>query len=92
MGEFKAHPQAVQDQLAIRSTMAEVPSFVVSASRDVSNEQLAVLRRNLLAFAESSDEGKEFFRRSGFRGIAALRERELSEIDAFVDKTRLALD
>jgi len=92
MGEFKAHPAAVQEQLSIRATMAEVPSFVVSVAKELSNEQLALWRRHLLAFAESSEEGKEFFRRSGFRGMTPLRERELNELDAFVDKTRQALD
>lgn len=92
MGEFRGHPEALREQLVIVATMAEVASFVVSVGKEMPSEKVNQLRAALLTFSQNSEDGKQFFQRSGFRAISPVNERELTALDAYVEKTRKALD
>lgn len=92
MGEFRSHPEALREQLMIVTTMAEVASFVVSVGKEMPADKVNQLRAALLTFSQNSEEGKQFFQRSGFRAISPVSERELTALDAYVEKTRKALD
>jgi phosphonate transport system substrate-binding protein len=88
MGEFNAHPQQIRDQLKIVQIFAEVPSFVVLVNQKVNLEFGTTLAKQLGEFSELSAEGKLFEERAGFKIKAIVNEKELSMMDAFVDKTR----
>lgn len=92
MGEFRAHPEAVRDQLTVVATMTEVPSFIVATRKDLASAQVDAIRTALLAFSQGSEEGRQFFQRSGFRAISPIADKDLAGLDAFVDRTRKALE
>jgi ABC-type phosphate/phosphonate transport system substrate-binding protein len=92
MGELRNHPEALRNQLTIVTTMTDVAGFVVSVAKEMPADKVSQLRAALLAFSQSSEEGKQFFQRSGFRAISLVNERELTALDVYVDKTRKALE
>lgn len=91
MGEFKSHPAEIREQLRIHTSFKEVPGFFVLLSPAVSADHENRIREALLEFSQSSDAGKQFFERSGFKAIVAIDERELTRLDAFNQQTRLAI-
>jgi phosphonate transport system substrate-binding protein len=88
MGEFNAHPQAIRDQLKIVQIFAEVPSFVVMASPSISSELLSTFAKQLGEFSELSADGKLFEERTGFKIKGTVNDKDLTAMDAFVEKTR----
>jgi phosphonate transport system substrate-binding protein len=91
MGEFNAHPQEVKDQLQTLQVFAEVPSFVVMASKRLESATGNEIGRQLADFSESSADGKLFEKKSGFRIMSKVNQLELISMDVFVDKTRRLL-
>lgn len=92
MGEFRAHREAIREQLTVLATMAEVAGFIVCVSKELPTAQVEALRAGLLAFGQGTDEGRQFFQRTGFRAITPVSERTLAAMDPFVDRTRKALE
>lgn len=92
MGEYLGHPEAVREQLRVVSTMAEVASFIVCVNPSLAAPQVLELRSALLEFGQGTDEGKQFFNRTGFKTIMPVNEKDMVVLDSFVDKTRNALD
>lgn len=92
MGEFRAHPAAVREQLTVHTQFAEVASFLVSVNPRMDGRLAEQIRAALLAFDANLEEGRLFFERTGFKGIVPLQPAALSKLDAHVDSTRQLLD
>jgi phosphonate transport system substrate-binding protein len=88
MGEFNSHPLSVREQLKIVQAFVEVPSFVVLASSRNTAELSESFAKRLGEFSEQSADGKQFEERTGFKIKAAVNEKELTAMDAFIEKTR----
>ena len=90
-GEFRAIPEAVRSQLQVVSTFAELPGFVLMASPRLD----AVLRRRLhetlLRFGSGSEEGRQFFQRTGFQALVAVEPGLMDGLQGVVEATRRAL-
>ncbi len=91
MGEFMSHPEDIRKQLKIHTRFKDVPSFVVMTSPKLSAVERDALTRDLLFFAQSTPEGVEFFKRTGFKGIVPVDEAKLRALDQFNEATREAL-
>lgn len=90
-GEFRAIPEAVRDQLAVLTTFAEVPGFILLASPRLSPEEMRTLRESLLRFAQSSEEGKAFFASTGFATLRDIPPGLMESMDGYLEATRRAL-
>ncbi|WP_338416163.1 PhnD/SsuA/transferrin family substrate-binding protein [uncultured Sphaerotilus sp.] len=90
-GEFRAMPEAVRAQLQILTTFAEVPGFIVMASPRLPAADTQAIRQHLLRFATSSDEGRQFFEKSGFTAIREPAPGLMESMDPYVSATRRAL-
>jgi phosphonate transport system substrate-binding protein len=88
MGELNAHPAAVKEQLQISQVFAEVPSFVVLANKRIGEAAGSTLAKQLSEFSASTAEGKLFEERSGFKILSQVNDKDLKNMDAFIDKTR----
>lgn len=90
-GEFRAMPAAVQSQLQVLSTFAEVPGFIVMASPRLGAADVRRLREQLLQFGAGSEEAKAFFAATGFNALLELPTGLMESLDAYSDATRRAL-
>lgn len=90
-GEFRAMPEAVRAQLQILTTFAEVPGFLVMASPRLPAADTQAIRQHLLRFATSSDEGRQFFEKSGFTAIREPAPGLMESMDPYVSATRRVL-
>jgi phosphonate transport system substrate-binding protein len=88
MGELNSHPAALKEQLMIAQIFAEVPSFLVLASKRLTDVAGSGLGKQLAEFSANSAEGRQFEDRTGFRIISQINDKDLKSMDAFVDKTR----
>ena len=91
MGEFRSHPAEIRERLKIHTQIKDVPSFIILVAPGLPVAQANQLRAELLIFASQSDEGRQFFERSGFKAIVPVDESELVSLDVFVEATRNAL-
>lgn len=92
MGEFKAHPLEVRDQLFIHTQFSEVISFLVIANPKLDPAVADKLKKLLLGFDQREKDGRVFFERSGFKGIGPINPVAMLRLDAYLDKTRALLD
>jgi len=90
MGEFRAISENGRKELRIHTEFARVPGFLVMASPAMPAPQLEAISRSVLEFPET-EQGREFFKRSGFSGIRTLKAGELEALTPFVAPTRNAL-
>jgi len=90
MGEFRAISEDGRKELRVHTEFARVPGFVVMANPAMPATQLEAISRTILEFP-NTDQGREFFKRSGFAGIRALKAGELDALTPFVAPTRNAL-
>jgi phosphonate transport system substrate-binding protein len=90
-GEFRAMPEAVRAQMQILTTFAEVPGFVVMASPRLPAADAQAIRQHLLRFATSSDEGRQFFEKSGFTALREPTPGLMESMDPYVSATRRML-
>jgi len=92
MGEFRAHPPEIRDQLNIHTRFADVASFLVSVNPKVDATLAEQIKVALLEFGRDGTEGRAFFERTGFTGIVPLQASTLQKLDVHVDNTRKLLD
>lgn len=90
-GEFRATPDAVKPQFEIMTTIAELPSFVVMASPRLAAPVQQALKRQLLAFANGSAEGRAFFANTGLEGIVEVPPGVMASMNPYLELTRRAL-
>jgi phosphonate transport system substrate-binding protein len=90
MGEFRAISENGRKELRVQTEFARVPGFLVMASPAMPAPQLEAISRAVLAFPDT-DQGREFFKRSGFSGIRTLKAGELEALAPYVAPTRNAL-
>ena len=90
-GEFRAIPDAVREQLEVKTVFAEVPGFVVMASPRLSTEARSAVRAQLLQFGPGVDEAAAFFKSTGFTSVNDVPAGVLESLDEFVVPTRQAL-
>ena len=90
MGEFRAISENGRKELRIHTEFARVPGFLVMANPALPAPQLEAISRAVLEFP-NTDQGRDFFKRSGFSGIRALKAGELDALKPSVNPTRNAL-
>ncbi|MEN9783859.1 MAG: hypothetical protein RJA24_1202 [Pseudomonadota bacterium] len=90
MGEFRAISENGRKELRIHTEFARVPGFLVMASPAMPAPQLEAISRAILEFPDT-EQGREFFKRSGFSGIRTLKAGELEALAPYVAPTRNAL-
>lgn len=90
-GEFRAIPESVRAGLAVVTTFARVPGFVVMTSPRMSRNDSDAFARQLLDFAADATEGRAFFQASGFQAIRELPAGLMESLDPFAEPTRRAL-
>jgi phosphonate transport system substrate-binding protein len=90
MGEFRSISENGRKMLRVHTEFARVPGFLVMASPAMPAPQLEAISRAILEFPDT-DQGREFFKRSGFAGIRTLKAGELEALTPFVAPTRNAL-
>ena len=90
MGEFRAISENGRKELRIHTEFARVPGFLVMANPALPAPQLEAINRAILEFPDT-DQGREFFKRSGFAGIRAVKAGELEALAPYVAPTRNAL-
>ena len=90
MGEFRAISENGRKELRVHTEFARVPGFLVMASPAMPAPQLEAISRAVLEFPDT-EQGREFFKRSGFSGIRTLKAGELEALTPFVAPTRNAL-
>jgi len=90
MGEFRAISENGRKELRIHTEFARVPGFLVMANPALPAPQLEAISRAVLEFP-NTEQGREFFKRSGFSGIRALKAGELDALSPYVNPTRKAL-
>jgi phosphonate transport system substrate-binding protein len=90
MGEFRAISENGRKELRVHTEFARVPGFLVMASPARPSPQLEAISRAVLEFPDT-EQGREFFKRSGFSGIRTLKAGELEALAPYVAPTRNAL-
>lgn len=90
-GEFRSIPPAVRNQLQVVSTFAEVTGFVLMASPRLATGRRQQLQELLVRFAAGSDEGRQFFERSGFAAFQPVDPGVMEALQPYVDATRRVL-
>jgi phosphonate transport system substrate-binding protein len=90
MGEFRGISENSRKALRVHTEFARVPGFLVMVNPALPATQLEAIRRAILEFPDT-DQGREFFKRSGFAGIRALKAGELDALTPYVATTRNAL-
>jgi len=90
MGEFRAISESGRKELRVHTEFARVTGFLVMASPAMPAPQLEAISRAVLEFPDT-EQGREFFKRTGFSGIRTLKAGELEALTPFVAPTRNAL-
>ena len=90
-GEYRAIPDAIKAQISILTTFGEVPGFLVMTSPKLSQAESYNFKQHMLAFAERSDEGNQFFASTGFTGITEIAQGTLESMDPYLARTRASL-
>ena len=90
MGEFRAISENGRKELRVQTEFARVPGFLVMASPAMPAPQFEAISRAVLEFPDT-EQGREFFKRSGFSGIRTLKTGELEALAPYVAPTRNAL-
>jgi phosphonate transport system substrate-binding protein len=90
MGEFRAISENGRKELRVHTEFARVPGFLVMANPAMPAPQLEAIGRAILEFPDT-EQGREFFKRSGFAGIRTLKAGELEALAPYVTPTRNAL-
>ena len=91
MGEFRAKPEALRQNLRIVHEFARLPGFYVMGNPKLPATLRQRLRSLMLQFP-ATDDGKRFFALSGFANIREITEADLKFVDPFNDITRKALN
>jgi hypothetical protein len=87
VGELNQHPVDVKKQIKIVQNFAEVPSFVVLMNPKSMGVSKTDLIKQLNVFSDAP-EGKTFESRTNFKVRTQINEKELSNMDVYLDKTR----
>ncbi len=87
IGEYKQIPEEKRQQTPVHTVFTELPGFVVMVRKDFPEAAKAKLAKALPGFSQS-ELGKEFGINTGFKGIHAARDNDLTPVDPFIDQTR----
>ena len=90
-GEFRQIPAADAERLVIVEQIAEVPNFMVLAHPRLGSAAIQTLRNQFLAFSADPIDGAAFTKATGVQKIVAADDRQLVELDAFLEPTRRAM-
>ncbi len=90
-GEYRATPEAVRARIQILTVFAEVPGFVVLANPSLPAALVQTLREQLLNFAGNSEEGRTFFKNTGFSAMRDIAPGLMETMDPYLIPTRKAL-
>lgn len=71
-----------KDQLRVIDTTERVPGFFVMANPNLPKATRNKLKQALLGFAET-EEGKQYFKKTGFVGMEPLTEKKLKDMDPY---------
>lgn len=91
MGEFRAKPEALRQNLRIVHEFARLPGFYVMGNPKLPTPLRQRLRALMLQFPTTED-GKRFFALSGFANIREITDADLKFVDPFNEITRKALN
>ncbi len=82
----------IADDLRIIGTTVTLPTFVLFlAAPEIPAAEAATMRAAILGFGET-DEGRAFFRRTAYGGLAPVSADEISHLDVYLPSVRRALD
>ena len=90
-GEYKAIPENIKSQISLLTSFGEVPGFLVMTSPKFTKSKSDEFKRQMVTFAEKSDEGKQFFAATGFTDITEIPPGILESMDAYAARTRASL-
>jgi phosphonate transport system substrate-binding protein len=90
-GEYRAIPDQIKSQISLLTSFGEVPGFLVMTSPKVTKSKSDEFKKRMVEFADSSEEGKQFFAGTGFTAIAEIPPGVLESMDAYLARTRDSL-
>lgn len=89
-GEFNAIGPAVRETLVVWQQFATVPAFLMLLAAGTPPEEARRITTCISRFP-ASPAARQFFELTGFRGIRAVTDADLAEVDDVVDETRSLL-
>jgi phosphonate transport system substrate-binding protein len=89
-GEFNAIGPAVRETLVVWQQFAAVPAFLMLLGPGTPPEEARRITTCISRFP-ASPAARQFFELTGFRGIRAVTDADLAEVDDVVDETRTLL-
>ena len=90
-GEFRSIPAADAERLVIVEQIVEFPNFVVLAHPRLGAATIQALRSQFLGFVADPVDGAAFTRSAGVARIVDADDKQMAELDPFVDQTRRAM-
>ena len=90
-GEFRSIPAADAERLVIVEQIVEFPNFVVLAHPRLGAATIQALRSQFLGFVADPVDGAAFTRSAGVVRIVDADDKQMAELDPFVDQTRRAM-
>jgi phosphonate transport system substrate-binding protein len=91
LNAFLSHPASIRDQLTVAHLIAEIPAYYIMASPRLTPSEMAKLTEVLNVFSAKSTEGKAFEEQTSFLVATRFNEKELANMDGFLDRTRKML-
>lgn len=90
-GEFRSIPAADAERLVIVEQIVEFPNFVVLAHPRLGAAAIQALRGQFLGFVADPVDGAAFTKSAGVVRIVDADDKQMAELDPFVDQTRRAM-